>query len=326
MLAGLPRVALQVHACARIRPPPPGRRGRRRAAPSSRRRSCGPRAAGSGRRGAGCRLRCAASPAARSRRARSSRRSRCSGAAAARPTGRGSAAGAAPSSARRSRELRLPTVWPICSSRVRVCRSVSPRRRTSSSIFSWPLAIRSASALISAWRLSSVASAVLASTLRASSLTRSRSGTLRDRLRGRLLDRRAEIGLARRLLAPREQRRRRAPRRGARRLLRARRSRPPMVTTHQTRRSNRSMPHTTLDGLDYVALRQQDVVLGGGAVGADGELAGLGAGDAGGGDRVDAGRAVRPGRCRGCWRRPVRSWRLRARAPPGGSRSRSGWR
>ena len=55
-----------------------------------------------------------------------------------------------------------------------------PRRgsgRTSASILSWFLPIGSASAWISAWRLSSVASAACASTLRDSSLTRSRSAT-----------------------------------------------------------------------------------------------------------------------------------------------------
>ena len=154
VLAGLARVALEVRPGARFRPPPPGRRGRRRAAPSSRRRSCALRAAGSGRPAAAGRPRCAASPAARSRRARSCRRSRCSGCSCSSPHWPRICGWRSAFFRPAVSELRLPTVWPICSSRVRVCRSVSPRRLTSLSIRSWPSAIRSARFLISASRRS----------------------------------------------------------------------------------------------------------------------------------------------------------------------------
>ncbi len=100
-------------------------------------------------------------------------------------------------------EFRLPTVWPICSSRVRVCRSASPRLRTSCSIFTWPSAIRSASTFISCWRLSisvcrrcsdrlGVGDVDLAGLLVGLQQV---GHHLRGDLRGRFLDRRAEVGL-----------------------------------------------------------------------------------------------------------------------------------
>ena len=73
-------------------------------------------------------------------------------------------------------------------------------------------------------------------------------------------------------------------------------------------------------------LRQQQVVLGRGAVRADGEADRLGAGDVGGADPVDAGRqrGRAASRCR--WRRAARRRRPWGRGPPASSRSRSGWR
>ena len=105
-------------------------------------------------------------------------------------------------------EFRLPTVWPICSSRVRVCRSTSPRLRTSASIFSWPSAIRSASTFISAWRLSISLCRLSQRRLGVGDVDLARllvglqqvGHHLRGDLGGRFLDRRAEVGLGRGLL------------------------------------------------------------------------------------------------------------------------------
>ena len=128
MLARLRARGARAGPGAPIRPRPPGRRGRRRAAPWSRRRSCGPPAAGSGRRAAACRLRCCSVSCSSKSTcsvmpAISTQRRSCSSPHWPRVCGWRSAFFRPAVS-----ELRLPTVCPICSSRVRVCRSVSPRR------------------------------------------------------------------------------------------------------------------------------------------------------------------------------------------------------